>query len=287
MRHRMLPLLPIVLGVINMPGCTPKKSSEPVILIAAFGSSYERGLGNLADFDRAVRSAFPGNEIYWGFSASFIVKKLQNLGIKTLFDSQVPLLDIEQALSHLRALGKSKVLVVNFLIMRGAEYRQILNTPTAGLNVKYVHPILYYEESIQNTVMALEDLIADGKETATIFCAHGNGRDIQYNIELELLDEYLKRNYQNAYLVSLEGTPSWPPVRDAVLGSGVNRVRFVTFMLTSGDHMANDVMGESPESFRRQLGLSAESTDGLASIPEFQRMFIDRMHQVMAQFEGM
>ncbi len=261
-------------------------SEKPVILVAAFGSSYETGQKNLDDFDKAVRAAFPDNEVYWGFTASFIVDKLRKQGNTTMFSSEVPLLKIDEAFVWLKDQGYKDVLTVNFLIMPGEEYREVMKTPTNGLNVKYVHSALYYPENLQNSILALEDEIADSDDTATIFCAHGNEKHLQYNGELEQINDYLQLNYKNTYLVTMEGTPEWPPVREAVLSSGVSIIKFITFMLTFGDHMSNDVMGDEEDSLKSQLGLEATVTDGLASMPDFQNMYIQKMRSQMAQFQG-
>ena len=290
MRGKITRLILVLSAAFGMVGCASsapppsQKSEKPVILIAGFGSSYETGQRNLEDFDKAVRAAFPDHEILWGFTASFVVEKLRKAGMTTLFESKVPILHLEEAFTLFFEQGKRKVLVVNFLIMRGAEYRQVLDTPTTGLDVKYVHSLLYYDENIQNAVHALDDKIANDDETATIFCAHGNGKNLQYNAELELIDIYLREHYKNTYMVSMEGTPAWPPVREAVLASGVSRVRFIPFMLTYGDHISNDAMGDGTDSFKTQLGLPAEAEDGLASIPSIQNIFIERMRAVLAQF---
>ncbi|OQX29977.1 MAG: hypothetical protein B0D92_00895 [Spirochaeta sp. LUC14_002_19_P3] len=280
-------------GVFSVSGCASAKNAEsgkapgPVILVAAFGSSYPGGQRNLEDFDRAVRLAFPGHEVYWGLTASFIVEKLRKNGIKTLFESQTPLLSIEEAYALLALQGRKNILTVNFLLMNGSEYRQVLSAceGISGLNIKYVHPLLYYEENIENTVRALAHLIPNTSEAAAVFCAHGNSANPEYNAELEKIDRYLRANYRNAWLVSMEGTPAWEPVRQEISASGASRVQFITFMLTSGDHITNDVMGEGTESLRGQLGLRAEVSDGLASIPSFQNMFLQRMRRVMDEFD--
>jgi len=257
---------------------------KPAILIAAFGSSYETGQKNLEDFDRAVRTAFPDSEVYWGFTAGFIVKKLRKAGTETLFERETPLLAIDEAYEHIKKQGITDVLTVNFLLMVGAEYREVLDTPAVEMNVKYVHPLLYYPENIENAPTALKGEFGNPTDTATIFCAHGNEAHLQYNSELEQIDDYLRENFQNTYLTVMEGTPEFSPVKEEVLASGVSKVRFITFMLTYGDHMSNDVFGDEEDSMKSQLGLEATVTDGLASISAFQDVFIDRMKSVYAQF---
>ncbi len=257
--------------------------TKPVILIAAFGSTYQSGIKNLEDFDRAVREAFPENEVRWGFTASIVVNKLKKEGIDTLFESRVPVMMVKDALFQLAAEGKTRVVVVNFLLMIGQKYRQVLNASTKGLNVKYVHPLLFYPENVRKIVSAIE--VEFGKEDqATIVCAHGNERFPEYNGELIKLDEYLKEKYSNTYLTVIEGEPSFDKVMQMVINSGVKRAKFISFMLTYGDHMSNDVMGDHEDSMKTLLSLPAECTDGLASSPSVQKLFIDKIKKMEEQF---
>lgn len=278
----------LLVVLLLLAGCATAKKSKtkknPAILIAAFGSSYETGQKNLEDFDRAVREAFPDSEVYWGFTASFIVKKLKNEGQETLFERKTPILAIDKAYEYIQKQGINDVLTVNFLLMVGAEYREVLNTPTDHMNVKYVHPLLYYPENIQNAVIALESEFGNPEDTATIFCAHGNEAHLEYNAELLQIDDYLRANYDNTFLAVMEGTPEFAKVREDVQKSGVDKVRFISFMLTYGDHMSNDVFGDEEDSMNSQLGLDATITDGLASNGQFQKIYIDSMKSVMKQF---
>ncbi|RLC20471.1 MAG: hypothetical protein DRH56_10290 [Deltaproteobacteria bacterium] len=292
MNRRILVSAVIAIAVMGMiAGCATggasfeKVSDNPVILIAAFGSSYETGQKNLEDFDSAVRGAFPDSDVYWGFTASFIVNKLEKQGVTTLFDRQVPIIKIGDAFNYLKDKGHENVVVINFLNMVGAEYREVLDTPTSGLNVKYVHPLLYYPENIQNAVLALVPQFGDPVDTATIFCAHGNEKELQFNAELIQIDNYLRENYDNTYLAVMEGTPEFSRVKEEVLSNpDIRKVQFIAFMLTFGDHMSNDVMGDEEDSFKMQLGLPAEITDGMASNPAMQKLFIDRARIVYSQF---
>ena len=285
-------ILILLLAVFTLTtGCaTAGKSSasgdsKPVILVAAFGSSYETGQKNMEDFDEAVRSTFPDSDVYWGFTASFIVNKLEKQGKTTIFEREMPIIKIGEVFNFLKGKGYRDVLVINFLNMVGAEYREVLDTPTNGLNVKYVHPLLYYPENIQNAILALESQFGDPSDTATIFCAHGNEKELQFNAELIQMDNYMRENYDNTYLAVMEGVPEFSKVKEEVLSNpAIKKIKFIAFMLTFGDHMSNDVMGEDEDSFKSQLGLPAQITDGMASNPAMQKIFLDRAKLVYNQF---
>lgn len=285
-------ILLLVIFILTTGCATTGKSSasgdsKPVILIAAFGSSYETGQKNMEDFDTAVRETFSESDVYWGFTASFIVNKLEKEGKTTLFERKTPIIKIGNVFNYLKEKGYRDVLVINFLNMVGGEYREVLDTPTIGLNVKYVHPLLYYPENIQNVIHSLEPQFGEPSDTATIFCAHGNEKNLQFNSELIQMDNYLRENYTNTYLAVMEGTPEFAKVKEEVLSnSSIKKIKFIAFMLTYGDHLSNDVMGDEEDSFKSQLGLPAEITDGMASNPDMQKVFLDRAKLVFSQFQG-
>jgi sirohydrochlorin cobaltochelatase len=281
-------IVPGLVSVLILGGCVSQEQSisgtKPIILIAAFGSSYESGLGNLNDFDRAVARAFPDHEVRWAFTATFIVKKLQKNGVHTVFDRNVKVESLEQALQRIKEEGKTRVLIQSLHLMVGAEFREVLEADTSGLNVKFCYPLLFHGENIDKVVQALENEIADSGETATLFCAHGNEAHPEYNAELVRIDNYLRATYKNTYLAVMEGNPEFDRVKETVMNNGTKKVKFVTFMLTYGDHMSNDVMGDEEDSMKSQLGLPAECSNGLASHPEIQELFIGRMKSTLNQF---
>ena len=275
--------------VLGFCGCStagiaiPEK--KPVILIAAFGSSYKSGQANLNDFDQALVRAFPGYDIRWAFTASFIVNKLHSQGVATVFERQVKLEGLDEALQRLREEGHTKVLIQSLHLMVGAEFREVLEADTSGLNVKYAYPLLFNAENIEKVIVALEDEIASSPTAATVFCAHGNAAHPEYNAQLVEIDNYLRTHYRNTYLAVMEGNPGFTPVKETILANGSEKIKFVTFMLTYGDHMSNDVMGAEEDSMKSQLGLPAECSNGLASHPQIQAAFIDNMRLVLNQFE--
>ena len=280
-----LAVLIIALGLI-FGSCTTTGAGggKPAIVIAAFGSSYETGQQNLEDFDTAVRKAFPGTDVYWAFTANFIVNKLREEGKETVFARGVPVRTLEEVYGYLQQKGQRNVVVQSLHLMVGQEYRQVINTPTDGLNVKYSHPLLFYPENIQNSVNALSSDFGNPSDTLTVLCAHGNEKHLEYNAELMQMNSYLQSNYQNAYVAVMEGIPEFGAVLEEAEKKNLDKVQFITFMLTYGDHMSNDVMGDEEDSMKMQLGMEAECTDGLASHPAIQDLFINNMKLVMKQF---
>lgn len=278
------------MSILAVSGCATVKSDEtvkavkPVIVIAAFGSSMERGQKNLEDVDRTIRESFPDYEVRWAFTAQFIINKLRKAGQTTVFERKVPVISVEELYTQLIKEGKTRAAVQSLHNMVGLEFRQVLNTPTKGLDVKFSYPLLFNPENIQNAANALTNEFGDPSDTATILCAHGNEHHPVYNAQLIELDSYLRDNFEHAYLACVEGPPEFDKVKDEVISSGVSKVKFIPFLFTYGDHMSNDVMGDEPDSWKVQLGLPATSADGMGSNPAIIEIFVRSLRGVLKQF---
>jgi cobalamin biosynthesis Co2+ chelatase CbiK len=69
-----------------------------------------------------------------------------------------------------------------------------------------------------------------------------------------------------------------------VKASGASRVRFIPLMLVEGVHIADDVMGDDPDSWESLIGLPAMSATGLASHPEVMEIFLENIEDLLSQF---
>ncbi|MCD4669264.1 MAG: sirohydrochlorin cobaltochelatase [Actinomycetia bacterium] len=277
----------VSLTVFAFIGCSTANQSssvEPVIVLAAFGSSYETGEKNLSDNDKAMSERFPDTEIYWAFTAQGIIDGLKEAGKTTYFDREVPIKNLEEIYAQLIEEGKTNVMVQSLHSMVGAEFREVVGTSTKGLNIKYSYPLTFYPENIQNAVNALAGEFGDPSDTATILCAHGNEAHPENNSQLIEMDNYLRANFENAYLACVEGPPGFEGVAEDIAASGVTKIKFVPFMLTYGDHITNDVMGDEPDSWKTQLGLDASCADGMGANADIMEIYLKSIKHVLSQF---
>lgn len=296
MKNKKQSLVSIVLALVVMltavlaSGCSQQIESsqevsneEPVIVIAAFGSSMEQGQENLGDFDIMVRERFPDHDVRWALTAGFIINKLSDAGITTLFDSQTPIKSLDEVYDDLRAEGKTNVVVQIAMVMPGEEMRQVLAYRTDGLNVKFGYPLLFSPENMQNVANALSPEFGDA-DTATVLVSHGNEKHPEFNSALIQMDQYLRDNYDNVYLGTVEGPPGPDPALDDALASGAAQVKFVPLMLVEGDHISNDIMGEEPDAWKVLLGLPATNATGMASNPDVMEIFLKSIENLVSQY---
>lgn len=255
----------------------------PVIVIVSFGSTMEKGLDNLADFDRMVTERFPDHDIRWAFTAASITNDLKRSGVETLFDRQVPIKRLNEVYDDLRREGKTKVALQCLLIMPGLKMRQALAYRSDRLNIKIGYPLLFHPKNVRRTADALSSAF-DDQDTAVVLCAHGNGRYPAYNGPFLQMEDYVREHYENVYMATVEGPPGSSAAIEAVKASGASRVTFIPLMLVEGVHMADDVMGNDPESWESRIGLPATSATGLASHPEVMEIFLENIEHLLSQF---
>ena len=278
-------VLVMLLTAVLASGCgqQAETSEKPVIVIVAFGCSMEKGQENLGDFDSMVRERFPDHDVRWAFTAGFIIKKLEKAGVTTLFASNTPIKSLDEVYEDLRKEGKTNVVVQIAMVMPGEEMRQALSYRTDGLNVKFGYPLLFSPENMQNVVDALSPEFG-GADTATVLVSHGNEKHPEFNSALIQMDKYLRDNYDNVYLGTVEGPPGPDPALDDAKASGAPMVKFVPLMMVEGDHITNDIMGDDPESWKSMLGLPATNATGMASNPAVMEIFLKSIENLVSQF---
>lgn len=284
-----LSLIPLVLALMSIVSCASTSDTvvteKPIILITAFGSSYESGMKNLEDMDSAYAAAFPDTEIYWAFTADFIVNKLRKQGTTTIFERETPLFNVTEAYDYLASEGKTEVAVQILMVMVGSEMRQVLDTPTPGLNVKMSYPLFYTPEDIQNTASALHAEFGKDEDTFTVLSAHGNDHHMVFNSELIEMDDYLIQNFHQVRVATVEGAPLFgQDLVDEIEASGATKMKFIPLMLTYGDHITNDVMGDEADAWKTIIGLPATAADGMASNPAIQNIYISKTKRALNQF---
>jgi len=260
-----------------------EEKEKPVIVIAAFGTSHTSAQKSLEDFDTMVRERFPGHDVHWAITSRFIVDKLHKAGRLTMFGRELPIKTLEEVYADLRKEGETRLVLQSAHVSPGMEFHQVVMTETSGLNVKYGYPLLTSAEDIEKFVQVLSPQFGDAT-TATILCGHGNEGHPEFNASLIQLNEIVRSAFENVFVAAVEGQPEFGEVLTRVKNSHFNRVKFIPIMLAAGEHIRNDVMGDDPDSWRKQLGLPATCDTGLGSDPAVMEILLDHLAQTLSQF---
>ncbi|MBM4293974.1 MAG: hypothetical protein FJ126_03605 [Deltaproteobacteria bacterium] len=232
-----------------MPAVSSAVAAKPAIVLVAFGTSTPAA-ATYDFFEKQVRDGFPGYEIRWAFTSQKVrakVKKEQGRDLK----------DLPQVLGDLKAAGFAQVAVQSLHVVPGEEWEEMVKESEAipGLQVSLGPPLLTSPEDRQRVLKALEPAFPkDLKQTAVVLVGHGSPHP-RGEGEYLAFAELVRRRFpqQQAYLAVVAGKPTREEVLQKVKASSAQAVLFIPFLFVAGEHMAKDIMGDEPESWKSEL----------------------------------
>jgi len=258
--------------------------NKPVIALVADGSPDPAGQKALENLDTIFRNSFPDYDVCWAFQAKFMIEGLKRKGQNFFFARAIPMFGAGELFKALSEWGVRKAAVQLLMMHESSFSKDALEADRRGIDLKFAMPFLSTPENRIAIIRALEKDFADGKNTATVLVGHGVLKDFEYNNCFIELDNYLRQHYRNVYCGTLHGPPGTEKLVLDIKRSGCQKVRFISLMLTTSEHISLDVMGDAPESWRSQIGLPAEVIDNLAENPVVRDFFVRNLKTLVAQF---
>lgn len=201
-----------------------QKKSDKVILLVAFGSTWEQAYDT---FDKVVedyKANFSGWDVFLSFSSAICINNAragENVAPKDYYDP-------EHWLTAIGLAGYKQVVVQSLQVIPGEEYRRVrdsyvkdfMNNRNADfsdaymksldLNVVVGTPLMAEESDAQQlakTLNAEADVKAAIQEGIVAFMGHGNPEGYDYyggNVRYLQLEEYLRALNPNYYVGTVD-----------------------------------------------------------------------------------
>ena len=256
------------------------KTQNRVILLVAFGSTWEQAYDT---FDKVVseyKSKFPSYDVYLSFSSAICINNAragENVAPKDYYDP-------EHWLTAIGLAGYKQVVVQSLQVIPGEEYRRVRDTyvkdfmnnrnndftdeymKSLDRNVVVVTPLMAEEGDAKNLAVVLNqesDIKAAVEEGIVAFMGHGNPEGYDYyggNIRYLQLENYLRTINQNYYVgtVDMEDTYAEDvlkhikggtflykvgdvPVTTTYAANSSTKAQLYPLMSIAGDHAHNDM----------------------------------------------
>jgi len=244
-------LLAFIFALISVPGTLPAASqTKPAIVLVAFGTST-KAFDTYRHFEEKVKARFPDYDIRWAFTSVKIRDKLaQEQGQR--------LHDLPATLRELKAAGFTRVAVQSLHVVPGEEWdkKVVAGSRTIpGLQVALGKPLLSTQEDQARVIQALAQTFPkDLKATAVVLVGHGSPSP-EGTATYLAFNRQLRARYpqQNVFFGTVEGKPTRQEVLEAVKKSGADTVILRPFLFVAGEHVANDILGDNPESWKSEL----------------------------------
>lgn len=201
-----------------------QKSSDKVILVVAFGSTWEQAYDT---FDKVVadyKSSFPGWDVYLSFSSAICINQArdgENVAPKDYYDP-------EHWLTAIGLAGYKQIIVQSLQVIPGEEYRRVrdnyvkdfMNNRNSDFTDAYMKsidrnvvvgtPLMAEETDAQILAQTLNneaDVKAAVAEGIVAFMGHGNPEGYDYyggNIRYLQLENNLRKINKNYYVGTVD-----------------------------------------------------------------------------------
>jgi sirohydrochlorin cobaltochelatase len=238
-------MVAVISGPWNLHAASAK---DPAIVLVAFGTTTE-AFDTYNHFEEKVKARFPGYEIRWAFTSHKVRHKVaQEKGKK--------LNDLGTTLRELKAAGYSRVAIQSLHIVPGAEWEKKIvqvSREIPDLKIALGKPLLTSPKDQERVLQAIAQTFPkDAKDTVVVLMAHGSplpeGEKTYF-----AFDRLLRTHYRNVFLGTVEEKPSKEEAFEAVKKANPNTVVLMPFMFVAGEHVAKDMLGDDPESWKSEL----------------------------------
>ena len=257
-----------------------QKKSNKVILLVAFGSTWEQAYDT---FDKVVddyKANFSGWDVYLSFSSAICINNAragENVDPKDYYDP-------EHWLTAIGLAGYQQVVVQSLQVIPGEEYRRVRDSyvkdfmnnrngdftkaymKSLDLNVVVGTPLMAEESDAQilaNTLNDEADIKAAVNQGIVAFMGHGNPEGYDYyggNVRYLQLEENLRAINENYYVGTVDMDETYAEdVLDHIAGGTFNyqigdvtktityeannnsKAQLFVLMSIAGDHAHNDM----------------------------------------------
>lgn len=257
--------------------------TRPVIVIAAYGTGDKAAQQSLEVIDTLIHNRFPGYEVYWAFTGRVILQRIRATGQTTLFARNLPVRSLEELYAHLINEGEIKAAVQCLLVHEGSESDMVLKTPAPGLKIEYGLPLLSDPANIESTLKAMAPQFG-GPTTANILVGYGSDHEARANAPFLKMEDLARKFYRNVFMGTIHGPPGTSSFAD-IKKAGFKDVLFIPLMITTSEHILNDVTGEQPDSWKNRLGLPAKVGASFAETPAVMEVFLKSLERVVSRFQ--
>ncbi len=263
-----------------------QKKSDKVILLVAFGATWEQAYDTFDDIVKDYKNEFKGWDVFLSFSSAICINNAragENVEPKDYYDP-------EHWLTAIGLAGYKQVAVQSLQVIPGEEFRRVrdsyvkdfMNNRNGDFTDQYMKsldrnvvvgtPLLAEESDAMNLATILnneDDIKAAVKNGIVAFMGHGNPEGYDYyggNVRYLQLESYLRQINKNYYVgtVDMEQTYAEDVLKHIAGGDFKIEIGDVTvpvsyeknesktaqlypLMSIAGDHAHNDMADEEDE----------------------------------------
>ena len=254
-----------------------KKKHDKVILLVAFGSTWEQAFNSFDTTIEAYKKAFPQYDIFLSYSSAICINRAAAGENGVTRNYYAPPFWLNAFAD--KAVRYSEIVVQSLQVIPGEEYTRVINyikdfannangdlddDYLAGVTLKLGVPLLQDAEADVNLVaQELNKLYADkANEGVVAFMGHGNPDSYdtyKANIRYSELEAALQEFSKNYYVGTVDMMDNFKTnVYERMKANGITsgKVYLHPLMSIDGDHGHNDMAGDDDDNWEDGVGFT-------------------------------
>ena len=250
--------------------------SKKAVLVVSYGTSYiETREKTIGAVEKAIATAFPDRELRRAFTAKMvidIVKRKEGVTVDFVTDALQKLVDE----------GFDDVLVQSTHVTNGGQFdfvaQAVREFKGRFANLSLGMPLLTTDADYDAVVSAIvKEFYPAGDDAALVIMGHGTEHYANATYS-QLMLKFWYSGYRNVYVTTAGRFPDFEQTAADMRGKGYRRVTIMPLLVVAGDHVTNDVAGESESSLlsamRREGYEVTADVRSLGALPVFQQMYV-------------
>lgn len=239
------------------------------LLVVSFGSSVEKTRKNIMWTEQVLRSRIPQATFVRAFTSPRIRASLKKRGEEIFSPTQ--------ALEALQKQGVTHVIIQPTHLLPGIDYEalvQELEAYRSQFEAFFIgKPLLSSTYQVQSLARILMQHYPKQTDTALVYMGHGTEHfaNLVYPA-LEMMLHAAGRT--DCFVTTVEG---WPDFETVAARIDTQEVCLIPLMLTAGEHVLEDMLGEDSDSLRSVMQRHGKTVhgvqDGLGSLEEVREMY--------------
>lgn len=242
------------------------KKNDKVILLVAFGSTWQQAFDAFDVTKAAYQKAFPGYDIYVSYSSAICINRAAAGEHK---DEGAEVRNYYAPNFWLHGFGAAKykeIVVQSLQVIPGEEFTRVINyikdfannslgdiddKYLSGVTIKLGMPLLAAEEDVKDVAKIIDNQYkAKATEGVVAFMGHGNPDSYdtyKANVRYNELEEELQKYSPNYFVGTVDAPDNYKVqvlerMKEAGIESG--KVYLHPLMSIAGDHAHNDMGGD-------------------------------------------
>jgi sirohydrochlorin cobaltochelatase len=278
-----------------------KAQEPPAIILVAYGGLDPEARTTYRNIRTAYRHDFPGSKVVIAFTSEFIRRRLVQ-------DEGAFVHNPLTAIAELHDEGHADVVVQSLHVVPGSEFHEAAALVSALGNVRGKFgfrnlvmglPLLAsgsdFDAVSESLVPEFEGVTIDGVvkhglrdpyETAVVLMGHGT--DHPADSAYSRMAKVLERDHKNIFLGTIDGFPGLEETLADVKKAGVAKVRLIPFLVVAGGHVAKEMAGDDPDSWKsafERAGFEVElHLRGMGENPRMVEVFMEHTKTAIERF---